>query len=322
MAGRVVVVGSVNVDLVVRVARLPAPGETVTGGLFEQHQGGKGGNQAVAAARLGANVALAGAIGGDDFGRTARAALIAEKIDVTALGTVDDTATGVAIIAVDARGENLIAVASGANGGLAPPTVRAGLTALAPGVGDLILVGHEIPTPATREALSFGRAAGLRTVLNPAPAGGLDRSVFGLADILTPNRTELRQLVAAEQGRTGARRESGEDVVRAAGTLLGSSSEGPGVGEAVVVTLGSAGAIIVRRDGTITEVPALPVQAVDSTGAGDAFNGALAAGLARGRPLDEAVRRAVAAAGLSTTVAGAREGMPTASELEAYLAAH
>jgi ribokinase len=322
MACRVVVVGSVNLDLVVRVARLPAAGETVTGGAFEQHHGGKGGNQAVAAARLGASVAFVGAIGGDDFGRAARAALVAEKIDVTALGTVDDVATGVAIIAVDARGENLIAVASGANGVLARTTVGARLAALGLGAGDLVLVGHEIPTPATREALSFARAAGLRTVLNPAPAVGLDRSVFGLADILTPNRTELRQLVEAEQGRTGARRESGDDVVRAASTLLGSSSEGPGVREAVVVTLGAAGAIIVRPDGNITEVPALPVDAVDSTGAGDAFNGALAAGLARGRQLDEAVRLAVAAAGLSTTVAGAREGMPTASELEAYLAAH
>jgi ribokinase len=296
-------------------------GETVGGGVFEQHHGGKGGNQAVAAARLGAQVVLVGAVGDDAFGVGARAALAGERIDIAPLATSAGEATGVAIIAVDDRGENLIAVASGANGQLRPEAVRDALEALGLGPADVLLVGHEIPTAAVREALRRGRAARARTILNPAPADGLDRSTFALADILTPNRAELAQLVGAERVRTGGRGRPGDDVARAARSLLASSSEGAGVAEAVIVTLGPAGALIARRDARAAEVPAAPVSAVDATGAGDAFNGALAAAIADGRDLETAARRAVAAAGLSTTVAGAREGMPTNAELEAYLGA-
>lgn len=319
MTGRVVVVGSVNVDLVVRVERLPAPGETVTGGTFEQHHGGKGGNQAVAAARLGALTSFVGAVGGDSFGESARAALVAEAVDVSALDAIPEAPTGVAIIAVDVRGENQIAVASGANARLEPDTVRRRIGDLELRSGDVLLTGHEIPTRTVREALVEGTAIGSRTILNPAPAGGLDRSIFGLADILTPNRTELRQLVEAERGRTGARANLSADPAEAARTLLRAGPEGPGVREAVVVTLGAAGALIVRADGTATQVPAIEVRAVDTTGAGDTFNGALAAGLAAGDDLEAAVRRAVVAAGLATTRVGAREGMPTAAELQPYL---
>ena len=327
VSGRVVVVGSVNVDLVVRAVRLPGPGETVSGGTFEQHHGGKGGNQAVAAARLGAPTAFVGAIGADDFGAAARAALAAEGVDVTALATLEGP-TGVALIVVDEGGENLIAVASGANHRVTPGLVAAALGAIRPGPGDVLLVCHEIPTPAVDAALRLGREAGACTILNPAPADGLDPAVVALADVLTPNRGELAALAetagleAASVGRhpeavarrlLGAGSTAGAraaDVRRRDGRRWGREGR-----RAIVVTLGAEGALVVPDDGPATQIPAAVVTAVDATGAGDAFNGALAAGLAAGLDLVVAARRAVLAAGLSTTRSGAREGMPTAGEL-------
>ncbi|MFL5680355.1 MAG: ribokinase [Chloroflexota bacterium] len=316
MSGRVIVVGSVNVDLVVNAARLPSPGETVTGGTFARHDGGKGGNQAVAAARLGASVVFVGAVGDDDLGERARGALEESGVDVSALATVPGVATGVALIVVAAGGENQIAVASGANEHVTPERVRDALARLAPGRGDVLLCVHEIPTAAVREALRLGRAAGARTILNPAPAGGLDRSVFGGATVVTPNRHELAALVEAEARWTG--RAAATDTERSARTLIEASPEGPGA-EAVVVTLGAMGALIVER-GRSLEIAAPRVSAVDTVGAGDALNGALAAAFAEGRLIDEAVRRAVVAASLSTLRAGAREGMPTTADLERALA--
>ena len=315
---RVIVVGSVNVDLVAHGDRLPSPGETVTGAAFSRHHGGKGANQAVAAARLGARTAFVGALGDDDFGADARAAMAAEGIDLTGL-TITAGATGVALILVDARGENLISVASGANAALTPDLVRTALAAFRPTAGDVVLVGHEIPTAAVLTALAVGRAAGATTILNPAPAGGIDRSTFGLADILTPNRGELTTIAAGDARRVG--RAAGSDGVpeALARTLLEANSEGPGVGQAVVVTLGAAGALVLSRAREAVDVPAVAVRAIDTVGAGDAFNGALAAGLAAGLDLEAAARRAVAAAAVSTTRAGAREGMPTIAELEEFL---
>ncbi|HEY4753031.1 MAG TPA: PfkB family carbohydrate kinase, partial [Candidatus Limnocylindrales bacterium] len=191
MSGRVLVVGSVNVDLVVQGDRLPAPGETVLGGVFTRFHGGKGGNQAVASARLGVPVMLVAALGDDEFGATARAALAREGIGTDVLVTLDHTATGVALILVDAKAENMISVAPGANAGLTAAHVRQALGRLAPHQGDVVLVTHEIQTDAAREALRIGREGGAWTVFNPAPAGGLDRSVLELADVLVPNRGEL-----------------------------------------------------------------------------------------------------------------------------------
>lgn len=323
MSGRVVVVGSVNIDLVVRTDRLPTAGRTVTGGTFERHHGGKGGNQAVAAARLGRPTLFIGAVGDDAFGDEARAALAAERVDVSGLLTVPEAATGVALILVDAHGENLISVASGANATLEPEHVESILERLGPLAGDVVLVCHEIPTRTVAAALRLGRAAGARTILNPAPAGGLDRATFGLADVLTPNRSELATLVAAEAARTGRRLPAGDDPSRGARALLERSAEGRGAGEAVVVTLGESGAVLVRHGAggaiEVDDVGALRVDAVDTTGAGDAFNGALATALAEGRPLEEAVERAVAGGALACTRVGAREGMPTAAELERSL---
>ena len=308
MGGRVIVVGSVNVDLVATAERLPMPGETITGATYAEHDGGKGANQAVAAARLGAATAFVGAVGRDAFGWRARVGLEREGIDLTGLRTVHGP-TGVALILVDGQGENLISVASGANVAVTPADVTAAFDTLAPAPGDVVLVGHEIPTPVARHALRSGRAGGALAVFNPAPAGSVDRSVFGLADVLTVNELELATILASDR--------SGDD----APALLRARDDLPGVALAVVGTRGAAGASIVPAAGRAVSVPARLVAAIDTVGAGDTFAGALAAGLAQGRELEEAVRRAVLAGSLSTTKAGARGGMPTAEELERFIAA-
>lgn len=293
-AGRVIVVGSVNIDLVATVQRLPGAGETVTGGTFSQHHGGKGGNQAVAAARLGAAVTFVGAVGDDAFGREARAALDAEGIETTLLVTLPGAATGVALILVDHAGENSIAVASGANGLLTAVQVSDALAAIRPGPSDVVLVGHEIPTATAAAALTAARRARATTILNPAPAHGLDGAVVALADIITPNEGEAA-------------------VLTAAGSMVAGGTA------AWLISLGAAGARLSTSGGDVA-IAALPVRAVDTVGAGDTLNGSLAAGLAMGRSLVDAAHQAVAAASLAVTRPGAREGMPTTSELEAFLA--
>ena len=299
-----IVVGSVNEDLVATVDHLPAPGETVTGARFAQHHGGKGGNQAVAAARLGAATVFVGAVGADDFGTAARAALEADGVDITELRTLPDLATGVALILVDATGENSIAVAGGANTALEPGHVRESLDRLRPAPGDVVLVGHEIPTATATEALRVAKAAGATTLFNPAPAGGVGPETLAFADMVTPNEGEAAQL-AGHDGEPGA----------VGAELLGSIAGGGHI----LITLGARGALLVGQEGA-SSIPAPAVTVVDTVGAGDTLNGALAAGLAADLPFAEAARRAVTAAALAVTRAGAREGMPTARELEAFLA--
>jgi ribokinase len=379
MSGRVIVVGSVNIDLVARVPHLPHPGETVTGGGYDRHHGGKGGNQAVAAARLRRPTLFIGAVGDDTFEKEARRALSSERVDVSMVASLHGQPTGVALILVDATGENEIAVVPGANGAIEPGYVRDCLARLGPLHGDVMLVCNEVPLHVVREALICGAAAGATTILNPAPAIGIDRSIFGLADIVTPNRNELATLLQTEAGRTVRRADASTDTAVRARILLDPGPGGPGVRKAVIVTLGAAGVVVLERVGSglsasvdgcgdgapgqasspaatpaggtsatpaatpaattaptpaalrpgagrrnelrIWEVPADRVATVDSTGAGDAFCGALAAALAEARPLSEAVQRAVAGSALATTHVGAREGMPTRAELEAFLAA-
>jgi len=303
MSGRVIVVGSVNVDLVVRSARLPLPGETITGGVFERHDGGKGANQAVAAARLGVPVRFIGAVGDDSFGAEARAALAAEGVDISGLATLHRVATGIALILVDAAGENVISVASGANRAIGPALVEAELARLGSLAGDVVLVANELSPAVVGMALRVARAAGARTILNPAPADGFDGLLLEFVDLLTPNRGELAMLAGMDAAQL--------DPSVAARSLR--------VREATVVTLGAAGALLVPRSGDLQTVPSVHVDVVDTTGAGDAFNGALAASLAQGLALPDAVRRAVTAGALATTRSGAREGMPTTAELEAAL---
>jgi ribokinase len=320
---RVIVVGSVNVDLVVVAPRLPGAGETVTGGDVARHHGGKGGNQAVAAARLGASVAFVGAVGSDDLGIAARAALAGEGIDVELLRTADRP-TGVALIVVDPAGENLIAVAPGANAAVSATDATGALARLAVRTGDVVLAVREIPAATVHAALAAARAAGAVTVLNPAPADGVDPATLAFADVLTPNESELARITGIADPEAGARAllamgaaQSSRAQAGAAQFPQGRSRPAGRAGRFVAVTLGAAGALLVPDDGPAVAIPAPAVVPVDTTGAGDTFNGALAAGLAAGHSPVAAVRRAVAAAGLSTTRAGARSGMPTLAEFGA-----
>ncbi len=283
---RVTVVGAINVDLVATVEHLPAPGETVTGGSFARHQGGKGGNQAVAAARaLGdtGDVFMVCAIGSDDLGRTALEALRTEGIGIEPDDPTSDQQTGVALILVDANGENAIAVAPGANDTLGAATVTDALDGSAPTV---VLASLEVPAGAVTAAANWCGEHTVPLVLNPAPMDAeLVASLRDRVGYITPNEHELEQLGDAVSGAL------------------------------VIETRGGDGAIVHGPDGD-EHVPAPKVEAVDTTGAGDCFNGVFAAGLAEGRPLREAVERAIAAAAMSVTRAGAREGMPTRHQLD------
>jgi ribokinase len=284
MTRDVYVVGSINLDLVVRAATLPGAGETVTGGTFERHGGGKSANQAVAAARQGAAVRMIGAVGQDDLGDEAVADLAGEGIDVSAIARVA-AATGVALIVVDEAGENQIAVASGANLELTPDAVEAALAGAEP--GGVALIALEVPDPPVLAAVRAARAAGLHVVLNPAPARPLPDELLELAPLLTPNQPEATTL-------------SGETDPEAAARALTARTGAP-----VVVTIGPEGALLADGD-ALERIPAPRVEAVDTTGAGDAFNGALAAALAGGAELADAVRTAVAAAAESVRRPGAR----------------
>ena len=275
------------------------------GGEFSQHQGGKGGNQAVAAARaLGVEgqVAMIGAIGPDAFGEPARELLAIEGVDVANVAVDRSASTGVALITVDARGANQIAVAPGANAGLTPAAVVASLEALGDDVG-AVLASLEVPLHAVEAAARWGRELDLPVVVNPAPARAEVHDLLPLTTVLTPNAGELAVLAAqAEEPRGGAKR-------------LAAGYEGL----TVVVSLGDEGAIASGPDGE-TKVSAPKVRAVDTTGAGDTLSGVLAAGLLEGHSLPDALRRAVTAAALSVTKAGAREGMPTREAIDAALA--
>ena len=292
-------VGSVNVDLVVRVDHLPAPGETVLGGRFATHDGGKGANQAVAAARAGAQVTFIGAAGGDDHGRRARESLEADRVDVSRLRRLDEEPTGVALIVVGPRGENQIAVAPGAN--LAWTLDAADRATIA--AADVLLTNNEVPPDVVVDALQVARAAGVRIVLNPAPARALSAEILRIGPILTPNEHELVVAIGNDRVETALE----ELVVRHAGP--------------VVVTQGAAGALLVDggREERFRGHPAPEV--VDTTGAGDTFNGVLAAWLAGGAALPDAIRAANVAASISVTAAGARAGMPHRDAIEATLGA-
>jgi len=300
-AGGLVVIGAINVDLVVSGAALPRPGETVTDGELSQHHGGKGGNQATAAARVldeAGRVAMLGAVGDDDMGHAARTALEAEGIDVANVAVVPDAPTGVALIAVDQGGQNQISVAPGANRDLGDPT-----EALEGSRPALVLASCEIPFDTLSAAAAWCGANHVAFVLNPAPIHPMLRELLEHTAVVTPNHGEVTKLAPT----------SG-DAVEAAHALR---ERTPGL--TVLVTMGEAGAYLLDDDGE-TGIPARSVRAVDSTGAGDCLNGVLAAGLLERRSIREAAARAVAAATMSTAVAGAREGMPTRQELEEFLA--
>ena len=293
MSERVCIVGSINIDLVVVADRLPHPGETVLGGRFSVHDGGKGANQAVAAARAGATVSMIGAVGPDEFGRRAVAALEAEGIDVSGVRRLEEP-TGVAIIAVGPRGENQIVVAPGANGAFTLDDTD--LERISG--SDVLLTNHEVPNAVIVSALRAAAEAGVRSILNPAPARGIPAEVLHLGPILTPNEHEL--VVAI-----------GNDETEAALDELTARHAGP-----IIVTQGPAGALLAEAD-LRERFPGFPApQVVDTTGAGDTFNGVLATWLAGGASLEAAIVAANAAASLSVGAAGAREGMPRRDAIE------
>jgi ribokinase len=285
--GTVCVVGSANLDLVARVAHHPRPGETVLATDFQTHPGGKGRNQAVAAARAGAAVTFVGCVGDDPEGAAMRASLTAEGVGVDGLSTVS-APTGRAFISVAADGDNAIVVVSGANGSVSAPSMQAARAELAR--APVVLAQLEIADTAVASAFTFARADGSTTILNAAPARPVP-TLLGLTDVLVVNEHEAGLLA----GTTVADAAAAE---AAAQTLLGT---GPAT---VVVTLGAAGAIAVRAEGTVRQA-VYPAEVVDTTGAGDAACGALAAALAGGMDMAAALARACAAGALAVSQLGA-----------------
>ena len=290
----IVVVGSVNSDLVARVEHHPAPGETVLGSGHETMPGGKGANQAVAAARLDSDVVFVGRVGADQVGHTLAAGLVSEGIDASHLLVDKDAPSGLAIITVDDAGENSIVVSPGANGRVSAADVDGASAVLM--AATVTLLQLEIPREAVTAAADA--SAGI-VILNAAPASALPDVLVRSTDVLVVNRGELQAL-------------TGSDDPVSARTLPV---------PVTVVTLGPDGARIVRAD-TDESVPAPEVSPVDTTGAGDTFCGVLAAGLDQGLSLERSVRRAVVAGSVAVTAIGARSGMPNVAELEAVLRVH
>lgn len=286
MTSQVLVIGSANADLVVPADRRPGGGETVLGGDTILSPGGKGANTAVAAARLGADVALLGAVGDDPYGELLKRSLADSGVDTAPLRT-SERPTGIAYITVTPDGENSILVSPGANSGLRPEDVRLD------GV-EIVVLSLEIPLDTAEYAVAEASRRGIRTLLNLSPAAELPPETLGKLDVLLVNEHE-------------------------AAFLLGEAAELPKLLElgpkAAVVTLGEKGAAVVTAEG-VTEVPSPKVEAVDTTGAGDAFAGALAASLAKGAKLADAARKAVRVAAISVTRQGAQPSYPTAAELE------
>ncbi len=297
----IVVVGSLNVDVSVRADHLPVPGETVRARSLVLGPGGKGLNQAVAAARLGGRVHLVGHTGADRFAEIPGATLAEEGIDATYVTALAGQHTGTALIVVDAAGQNQIAVAGGANTALAPEHVRAAIAAFRASV--VLLVQLEAPLEAVHFALRQAREHGLRTLLDPAPARELPPELLREVDILTPNESEAAFL-------TGIEVTDLESAARAGGALV-ERTQGD-----VLITLGAQGLVWCFATG-FEHVPAPGVDAVDTTGAGDALCGALAVELARERPLARALEQAVRAATASTLRRGAAASMPRPEDLAA-----
>jgi len=308
MKPAIVVVGSLNMDFVVRVEHLPAPGETVLGRNFQMFPGGKGANQAVAAAKLGGNsvdVRMIGRVGYDVFADHLKASLSAAGVDVAAVHATRSQATGVALISVDRAGQNSIVVASGANHELAAADVEAMRPVFHS--ARLALFQLETPLDTVEAALAVAREEGLTTILDPAPAQPLAAGLLERVDILTPNETEALGLL----GRAAAR------VTPAEAVELAEALRGMGP-KTVIVKLGDQGCFA-HAGLTQGYFPGFPVEVKDTTAAGDTFNAALAVALAEGAPLEHALRFANAAATISVTRPGAQASAPSRREVDAFL---
>lgn len=300
---RLVVVGSANVDFVVKTPHIPCPGETVLGRDFVMIMGGKGANQAVGAARLGAKVTLVTCIGQDLFGDQCLEAYQKEGIETRYIKRVADTATGVALIAVAQSGENSITVASGANRQLLPEDVEKASSAF--GQADVLLVQLEVPIETIAYATELARKYGLRTILNPAPAHRLPANLLPNVDVITPNRIEAMQLLGIHPTESV----SDEMLARQIQKL------GPG---AVVITLGKNGALCVNQS-ECAHISAFPIKAVDTTGAGDAFSAGLAVALGeKEQTWLQAVQYANACGALATTQLGAQSSLPSSHQVKTF----
>lgn len=308
---RITVVGSANVDLVVRTTRAPDAGETVIGNGFARHAGGKGANQAVAAARLAdpaaVTVALIARVGDDPEGSLLTTTIASHGVDTRGIGRDPALSTGVGLITVAAQGENRIVVVPGANQGLTPGALGGHHEILAG--ADVVLAQLEIPLPTVQTAARMGREKRAIVILDPAPARALPPALLRLCDYVTPNLGELATLINAPIAADAA----AGDLTAAAQRLLAAGARN------VIVKLGTRGVLLVTADDALA-VPAFPVTALDTTGAGDAFAGAFAVAACEGRPLPEALRFACAAAGASVTRAGAIASLPARPEVEALLA--
>jgi ribokinase len=299
MKPKVLVVGSSNTDMVVQMPRLPAPGETILGGEFVVAAGGKGANQAVAAARLGAQVTFVARIGSDMLGDQSLQNFAADGLVTDFIVRDSVQPSGVALIMVGEGGENMIAVASGANGQLVPSDVAQAEDALKE--ASVLLLQLEIPMPVVRYSAEIAREAGLTVILNPAPAQDLDVDLLKTISVLTPNATETKIL-------TGILPTEEESAARAANRLF---EQGVAM---VVITLGEKGAFFAGKN-EAGLVPSHSVKAIDTTAAGDAFNGALAVALASERSLEQAVEFANQSAAISVTRVGAQPSLPRLEEL-------
>lgn len=304
MANRIVVVGSSNTDMIIQAPRIPRPGETILGGDFSMAAGGKGANQAVAAARAGGAVTFIARVGQDMFGESAIKGFIADGIDVKHVIRDGKAPSGVALIFVAADGENSIGVASGANGQLSSKDVQAAADAI--GNADVLVMQLETPIETVQAAAELAASKGVKVILNPAPAQSLDDKLLKHVTVLTPNETEAELL-------TGIKVADEAGAAEAAKAL-----RGRGVG-LVIVTLGAKG-VYVSSSEFEGSVAGFTVKAVDTTAAGDVFNGALAVAIAEGRALKDAVRFANAAAAVSVTRLGAQPSAPKRDEIEAQLA--
>jgi ribokinase len=300
---RIVVVGSASTDLIVRVPRIPAPGETIIGSEFLTAPGGKGANQAVAAARAGARVSLVAAVGADSAGDALVTNFRRDKIDVKRLVRDRRASSGVAFIFVGDDGQNAIAVAAGANRRLSAAHVRRARSEIARAA--IVLIQLETPMATVAATIAVASDAKVPVILNPAPATKLDDKLLRTTAVLTPNETEATLL-------TGVRVRDERSARRAAEALRARGAA------TVIVTLGATGALLVNGAGAKL-IPGFRVNAVDTTAAGDVFNGALATRLAEGAAIEQAIRFAHAAAAISVTRIGAQPSIPARSEIERFL---
>lgn len=299
MTGKIIVTGSMNMDMVVKTSHIPQPGETVLGGTFFMNPGGKGANQAVAVARLGGEVAFIGKIGDDIFGKQSSQLFDEEGVDTLGILSDADSPSGIALITVDQFGENSIVVAPGANANLEPADVEQAFDMYPD--GKILLIQLEIPMRTVEFAARYAQSKGIKVILNPAPANDLIPELFNLIDIITPNVNEAEVLSGVKITDINSAQKAAESLHR------------QGV-KHVIITLGKLGAALLE-DGIFYHIPAPEVETVDTTAAGDVFNGALAVAVAEGRSLRDAASFACKAASIAVTRLGAQSSIPYRNEV-------